>query len=193
MADRPPVIAAWGAGVDSTAMIVELAERGDPIDMVLFADPGAEKSRTYAYIPLFREWMAERGIASEIVRYKPRNFKHWPPYAGIAKNMLTNATLPSVVFGGRSKGACSLGPVSETVSFIHTSKDRRAMPVAALIQRAGGGRHGSSMRVLTARLNACYLSTGGVELRKTRSDHYTVRSGSNIQGASGSVSIWMVA
>src|SRR3546814_1868245 len=104
MADRPPVIAAWGSGVDSTAMIVELAERGEPIDMVLFADPGAEKSRTYAYIPLFQAWMAERGIASEIVRYQPRNFKHWPPYAGIAENMLTNATLPSVVFGG---GSCS--------------------------------------------------------------------------------------
>ena len=69
MADRPPVIAAWGAGVDSTAMIVELAERGEPIDMVLFADLGAEKSNTYAFIPLFRAWMAERGIASEIVRY----------------------------------------------------------------------------------------------------------------------------
>src|SRR3546814_19712640 len=48
--------------------------------------------------------MAERGIASEIVRYQPRNFKHWPPYAGIAENMLTNAMLPSVVFGG---GSCS--------------------------------------------------------------------------------------
>lgn len=107
MADRAPVIAAWGAGVDSTAMIVELAERGEPIDMVLFADPGAEKSRTYAYIPLFRRWMDERGIPSEIVRYFPRNFKHWPPYAGIAENMLTNATLPSVVFGGRARGACS--------------------------------------------------------------------------------------
>ena len=100
MADRPPVIAAWGAGVDSTAMIVELAERGEAVDMVLFADLGAEKSETYAFIPLFRAWMAERGIASEIVRYQPRNFKHWPPYAGIAENMLTNATLPSVVFGG---------------------------------------------------------------------------------------------
>ncbi|WP_347574773.1 hypothetical protein [Sphingomonas sp. Ant20] len=81
MVDRPPVIAAWGVGVDSTAMIVELAERGEPIDMVLFADPGAEKSATYAFIPVFRAWMSERGIPSEIVRYQPRNFKHWPPYA----------------------------------------------------------------------------------------------------------------
>ena len=98
---RPPVIAAWGAGVDSTAMIVE---RGEPIDMVLFADPGSEKAGTYAFIPLFRRWMAERSIPLEIVRYRPRNFKHWPPFATIAENMLTNATLPSVVF---NRGSCS--------------------------------------------------------------------------------------
>lgn len=101
---RPPVVVAWGAGVDSTAMIVELAERGEPIDMVLFADPGSGKAGTYAFLPLFRRWMADRGIPSEIVRYQPRNFKHWPPYATIAENMLTNATLPSVVF---NRGSCS--------------------------------------------------------------------------------------
>ena len=28
---RAPVIAAWGAGVDSTAMIIELAEAGKPL------------------------------------------------------------------------------------------------------------------------------------------------------------------
>ena len=96
---RPPVIAARGAQAwTRTAMIVELAERGEPIDMVLFADPGSEKAGTYAFIPIFRRWMADRGIPSEIVRYRPRNFKHWPPYATIAENMLTNATLPSVVF-----------------------------------------------------------------------------------------------
>lgn len=60
MADRPPVIAAWGPGVDSTAMVVELAERGEAVDMVLPANPGDEKSRTYAYIPVFQAWMAER-------------------------------------------------------------------------------------------------------------------------------------
>lgn len=76
---RPLVIAAWGAGVDSTAMIVEMAEAGDPIDMVLFADPGSEKAGTYAFIPLFQTWMADHGIPSEVCRYQPRNFRHWPP------------------------------------------------------------------------------------------------------------------
>jgi hypothetical protein len=111
---RPPVMVAWGAGVDSTAMIVELVARGEPIDMVLFADPGSEKAETYAFIPLFRDWMDRHGVASEIVRYQPRNFKHWPPYATIAENMLTNATLPSVVFGS---GSCS-----------RSGRQRRRMP-----------------------------------------------------------------
>lgn len=57
MVERAPVIAAWGAGVNSTAMIIELVERGEPIDMVLFADTGSEKTDTYAFIPIFRRWM----------------------------------------------------------------------------------------------------------------------------------------
>lgn len=39
--------------------------------------------------------MDGRGIPFEVVCYEARSFKHWPPYAGIAENMLTNATLPS--------------------------------------------------------------------------------------------------
>ncbi len=41
MVECAPVIAARDAGVDSTAMAVELVERGEPIDMVLFADTGS--------------------------------------------------------------------------------------------------------------------------------------------------------
>lgn len=96
---RAPVIAACGAGVDSTAMIIELVEAGAPIDMVLFADTGSEKADTYGFIPIFRRWMDAHDVPSEIVRYEPRNFKHWPPYDSLATNMLTNGTLPSKAFG----------------------------------------------------------------------------------------------
>lgn len=41
----PPVIVAWGAGVDSTAMIIELAARRERIDMVLIADIVARHRR----------------------------------------------------------------------------------------------------------------------------------------------------
>ena len=102
---RPPVLAAWGAGVDSTAMLVELVSRGEPVDQVLFADTGAEKPETYDFIPLFRRWLEGRGVASEVVRYRPTHFKNWPPYRTLTDNLLTNGTLPSIAFG---RGTCSL-------------------------------------------------------------------------------------
>lgn len=101
---RTPVLAAWGAGLDSTAMLVELVSRGEPVDQVLFADTGAEKPETYAFIPLFRRWLQERGVPSEVVRYRPSNFKNWPPYRTLTENLLTNGTLPSIAFG---RGTCS--------------------------------------------------------------------------------------
>lgn len=101
---RQPVLAAWGAGVDSTAMLIELVERGERIDMVLFADTGGERPETYAFIPIFRAWLAARRIPSEVVRYQPRDFKNWPPYRTLEENCLTNGTLPSIAFGF---GSCS--------------------------------------------------------------------------------------
>lgn len=99
---RPPMLAAWGAGVDSTAMIIELAARGDPIDMVLIADHGSERPETDDFVPLFRAWMDDHGIPNEMVRYLPRRFKHWPPYYSLLENLLTNGTLPSISFGRHS-------------------------------------------------------------------------------------------
>ena len=39
-----------------------------------------------------------------MVRYKPRNFKHYPPYRSLGENVITNGTLPSISFG---RGTCS--------------------------------------------------------------------------------------
>jgi hypothetical protein len=100
MITRPaPVVAAWGAGVDSTAMILEIVSRRERLDLVLFADPGAERPETYDFLPIFQRWMNDRGIENHVVRYVARNFKNWPPYYTIIENCLTNATLPSISFG----------------------------------------------------------------------------------------------
>ena len=103
--DARPTVLAYGMGVDSTALLVELVARGTPPDLVLTADPGAEKPETYVYQHMMAEWMAVRGIRYEVVRYTPQHFKHWPPYFTILENMLTNATLPSIPLGRHS---CSL-------------------------------------------------------------------------------------
>ena len=100
--NSPPVIAAWGMGIDSTAMIIELVERGEPPDLVLTADTGSERPETMAYLPLFQTWLDRHDIRHQIVRYVPQRFKHWPPYYSLLENCLTNATLPSISFGRHS-------------------------------------------------------------------------------------------
>src|SRR3990167_9626372 len=75
-----PDVAAWGMGVDSTAMIIEWVARGLPLSAVLTADTGTEREESYAFLPLFQQWMDARGIEHHVVRYTPRRFKHWPPY-----------------------------------------------------------------------------------------------------------------
>ncbi|WP_156143024.1 hypothetical protein [Sphingomonas sp. Ant H11] len=39
-----PVVAAWGMGVDSTALIIEWVARSLPLSVVLTADTGVERS-----------------------------------------------------------------------------------------------------------------------------------------------------
>ncbi|MDE8652145.1 hypothetical protein PYV00_10500 [Novosphingobium sp. H3SJ31-1] len=97
-----PVVAAWGMGVDSTAMIIEWVARRQRLDVVLTADPGAERPETYHFLPLFQHWMDDHGIEHHVVRYQPRRFKNWPPYFTILENCLTNATLPSASFNRKS-------------------------------------------------------------------------------------------
>ncbi|QRM35004.1 hypothetical protein [Microvirga sp. VF16] len=99
-----PVLAALGLGVDSVAMLVELVERGERVDAALFADTGSERPQTYAYLPIFKEWLEKRGVPLIVVKYEPKNFKNYPPYRTLESNCLTNGTLPSKAFGF---GSCS--------------------------------------------------------------------------------------
>lgn len=101
---RPPVLWAWGVGVDSTAGIIEMHARGEPIDMVLTADM-PERRETIEFRGRFMKWMEERGIPCEIVAYQPQSFKHFPRYADLLENCLTNGTLPSIAFGFSSCSA----------------------------------------------------------------------------------------
>lgn len=72
VAEPAPVVLAYGIGVDSTALLVELESRRTPPDLVLTGDPGIEKPETYEYQKMIAAWMAARGIRYETVRYTPR-------------------------------------------------------------------------------------------------------------------------
>lgn len=94
-----PLIVAYGAGVDSTAMLVAMHKRGIRPDAILFADVGAEKPETYAFLPVMDKWLASVGFpAITTVRYQPKV----APYTTLEGKCLANETLPSLAFGMHS-------------------------------------------------------------------------------------------
>lgn len=56
------VIASFGGGVNSTAMLIGMHERGENCDLILFADTGGEKPHTYEHILEFSEWLVSHGM-----------------------------------------------------------------------------------------------------------------------------------
>jgi hypothetical protein len=101
---RPPVVVAYGMGVDSTAMLVGLHQRGERPDLILFADTGGEKPETYAFLPIVQAWLASVGFPPVVtVRKVVRRFKI-APYATLEENCLVYGMLPSLAYGRK---ACS--------------------------------------------------------------------------------------
>ena len=97
-----PVVVAYGAGVDSTAMLIGLRDRGIDIALIMFADNGSEKPETTTYLPLMDAWLQRQGMPL-IHRVKRRS-----PRAGdtsLHAECLRKSVLPSLAYGGHS---CSL-------------------------------------------------------------------------------------
>jgi hypothetical protein len=103
---KPPLIVAYGIGVDSTAALVGFHNEGIRPDVILTADVGAEKQATYDYLPIIGKWLQDVGFPPvTIVKNVVKDFRHYPIYSTIEENALTNGTLPSLAFGFHS---CSL-------------------------------------------------------------------------------------
>lgn len=120
---------AWGAGVDSTAMLVRMVKIGLRPSLITFADTGAERPDTYAFIPIFSAWLVSKGFPKPVVcRYEPQpaTSKRYRDavvkaakdlkisltdievkrLSGIYGNMIANDTLPSIAF--RRNKSCSV-------------------------------------------------------------------------------------
>ena len=54
---RSPVVVAYGMGVDSTGLLIGMQQRGERLDLILFADTGDEKQETYDYLPVINAWL----------------------------------------------------------------------------------------------------------------------------------------
>lgn len=97
-----PIIVAYGAGLDSTAMLIGLRDRNLTPDLILFADTGSEEPETIAYLDVIGPWLAANHFPPiTIVRRRS-------PRAGdtsLHEECLRKSVLPSLAYGGHS---CSL-------------------------------------------------------------------------------------
>jgi hypothetical protein len=88
------VVASFGGGVNSTAMLIGMHERGEPVDLILFADTGGEKPHTYEHVLEFSEWLVAHGMPA-IVTVRKDNLT-------LEQDCIDRKALPSVAYGFKS-------------------------------------------------------------------------------------------
>lgn len=85
------VISSYGGGTNSTALLIECVKRGIRVDMILFADTGAEKPHTYSYVEYFSEWLVSKGYpAIRVVK---------APNKTLEQDCFDRKALPSIAYG----------------------------------------------------------------------------------------------
>ena len=52
----------YGGGANSTALLIGLHQHRIPVDLILFADTGAEHPHTYAYLDVMDRWLKDHGM-----------------------------------------------------------------------------------------------------------------------------------
>ncbi len=94
-----PLLVAYGGGINSTAMLVGMAERGIRPDAILFADTGGERPETYAYVAAVSAWCEAQGFPAIVTVDGGRK------YPSLEAECLGSETLPSIAYGFKR---CSL-------------------------------------------------------------------------------------
>ena len=89
-------IASYGGGTNSTALLIECANRGIPVDLILFADTGGEKPHTYNYVRIFSDWLVNHGLP-EIITVKKVDLNG--DVLTLEDNCLNKKMLPSIAYG----------------------------------------------------------------------------------------------
>ena len=97
------VVVCYGAGVDSTAMLLAMHDQGIKPDLISFADTGAEKPETYDQVDKMNTWLASKGWP--LVTVCKKLTLETTPYNDLGGNCSHNETLPSLAFGMKS---CSI-------------------------------------------------------------------------------------
>jgi len=97
--NHPKKVVGYGAGVDSTAMLIGLTKQGIIVDYIIFSDVGAEKPETYAFIPKFSKWLVSHGQPEiTIVRYTKEDGEE----ENLEQELERRKSLPPIAFGFKS-------------------------------------------------------------------------------------------
>lgn len=92
---------AYGGGVNSTAMLVEMRRRDIVPDLILFADTGGELPETYRAVEAVSGWSVSHGFPAVVVVQKTYQSK----LESLEDNCRRMRMLPSIAYGFKS---CSL-------------------------------------------------------------------------------------
>lgn len=91
------IIVSFGAGTNSTAMLIGMVLKGElPPYAILFADTGAERPETYAFIVVFSEWLSKQGYPPITIVRQMRQDGTWE---GLEAECLRRGALPSLAYG----------------------------------------------------------------------------------------------
>lgn len=88
-------IVSYGAGTNSTALLVEMINRKIPCDLITFADTSGERPETYAYLKMFSEWLVSKGFPKITIVKADTPGK----VGGLEQFCLKHKTIPSIAFG----------------------------------------------------------------------------------------------
>lgn len=95
-------VVAYGGGTNSTAMLIGMHRHEIPVDLILFADTGAERPETYGYIKLFNEWLIQHYMPEiKWLQYRTKDGQRMT----LEQECLKSCTLPSIAYGMKR---CSL-------------------------------------------------------------------------------------
>jgi 3'-phosphoadenosine 5'-phosphosulfate sulfotransferase (PAPS reductase)/FAD synthetase len=108
-------VASYGAGVDSTAMILYLLDRKEKIDYVVFADTGAEYPETYSYVLMFDKWLRDNHNLS-ITRVQS---KDGPMY----EFMLKKRRVPSRTFPAKHVKNWKIHPIEKFINSVRGDEE----------------------------------------------------------------------
>lgn len=91
-----PLVVPYGAGTNSTALLVGLIEKGIKPDLVIFADTGNEKPNTYEHIKAVHTWLVGQGYPGiAVVRHANRQGEELT----LEQDVMRLQTLPAYAFG----------------------------------------------------------------------------------------------